>query len=125
MSDPFLARFGLKVLEGPVRDIKWTNPAEDFPPEPNPFDPALLARVNIAPEDMPDLADEYVPLQFDPSDDGIPRCADCKLEILDDEWVDIDDPADGSKRTVHRGCAPSIHLPPADVPPPRPRGRRR
>ena len=99
MSDPFLVLMG----------------AEPLPEEPNPFagfDGSAFDEVPLV-------------LQFDPNDDGIPRCADCKLEILDDEWVDVDDPSDGSKRTVHRGCAPKLYLPPADVPPPRPRGRRR
>ena len=99
MSDPFLVLMG----------------AEPLPEEPNPF-----TSVSFPPEDIV----ESIPLQFDPSDDGIPRCAGCKLEILDDEWVDVDDPSDGSKRRMHVGCAPSVYLPPADVPPPRPRRRR-
>lgn len=104
MSDPFLA------MLAPAASV-----------EPNPF---FLQPEPLATFGGPAGPEGDYALRFDPTDDGIPKCADCKLEILDDDWVDIDDPADGSKRTVHRGCAPSVYLPPADVPPPRPRRRR-
>lgn len=107
------------MYDGGMTDALFRLMAADaLETEPNPFDPTTLP-----PSPHEDGAAGIL-LQFDPNDDGIPRCADCSLEILDDEWVDIDDPADGSKRRVHSGCAPAIHLPPADVPPPRPRRRR-
>lgn len=85
--NPFLARFGMRIVEGPVPAVNWTNPAEDF------VNHQLLGL--LADDDCPQYRIEL------PGLDPFPICASCGLEIPDDDW--LEEPDQGK---FHSACAP-------------------